>query len=104
MLSNKPENHFLQKLLARIAQRCPGGRLPSTYLVFDTETGGTDLYSDRILEFGFCFVIDNVVKEKMSFLVKRPRDFVITEGAFKAHGITHELLEREGVEPLQAFT
>ena len=55
MLSNKPENYFLQKLLARIAWRCPGGHLPSTYLVFDTETGGTDLYSDRIIEFGFCF-------------------------------------------------
>ncbi len=103
MLSNTPDNIFLQKLLAKIALRCPGGALPSTYLVWDTETGGADIYEDRIVQFGFCFVMNGEVCDRMSFYVKRPLDFKMHPKALAAHGITVEKLQAEGLEPAEAF-
>ncbi len=46
----------MKRLLAEIAKRCPGGQLPDEYLVYDTETSGTDPAKDRILQHGFCIV------------------------------------------------
>lgn len=92
------------KLLAVIAARCPGGKLPDNYLVFDTETSGVDHALDRILQFGFLVVDGGVPEEEYSFYVRRSRDdVVISPGAFAVHGISYELLADKGVGPGEAL-
>lgn len=88
----------LKELLVGISKRCPGGKLPDSYLVFDTETSGVDIARDRILQFGFVLVKNNKIQDQYSFLVKRTKEEVfIHPEALKVHGITYERLEREGV-------
>jgi exonuclease I len=103
MLSNNAENLFLQKLLAKIARRCPGYVLPSTYMVWDTETGGTNVADDMIVQFGFCCVADNEVKDKISYYVKCPPGYQMSPGAVAIHGITPEKLEKEGVSHAEGY-
>lgn len=93
------EQKTLTKLMHEVAHRCPEGRIPDTYLVFDTETNGTDVYTCKILQLGFCVVREGEVVDSMAFLVKRDPSLPIPEAAARVHGITHEILQAEGIEP-----
>lgn len=90
------EQETMQKLLAEIAKRCPGGHLPNDYLVYDTETSGTDPSKDRILQHGFCIVRDRKRVDSFSQLV-RHEGLIIPAGATKVHGITTERMNKEGM-------
>lgn len=87
----------MQRLFSEFAARCPGGALPDTYLVFDTETSGTDPAKDAILQFGFCVVQGRKAVDRFAFLCKRPGVHIHPE-AQKVHGITPERLDREGLD------
>lgn len=93
------EARILGRLLSEVAKRCHDRRLPDTYLVFDTETNGTDPYSCKMLQIGLCFVRDGKVLDRMAFYVKRGKEVVIPPEAQRVHGITHEKLAAEGIEP-----
>jgi len=90
----------MKELLKEVAKRCPGGKLPDDYLVFDTETSEVDRATDRILQFGFVVVKGRTIRDQYGFLVKRTRQEVtIHPEAMKVHGIDYDRLEREGVPP-----
>lgn len=70
-------------------------------LFFDTETGGTDPKKHSLLSVGAC-VLDldtGEIEDKFECFVKLDSvdDYVITEGAFKVHGITAEYCMEHGV-------
>lgn len=84
------------RLLEQVAKRCPGGNLPDTYLVFDTETGGFSPQQDRIVQAGFCFVRGHKLVDRFGFYIHRP-DYRMSDGAINVHKITHEKLAAEGI-------
>lgn len=92
----------MNKLLSEIANRCPGRKLPESYLVFDTETSGTDPTKDKILQYGFAIVKDGKLVDNFSVLVNR-KDVEINPGALAVHGLSHEKMAAEGVDPEEAF-
>lgn len=101
---NDSHRAICAKLMSVIAARCPGGKLPDSYLVFDTETSGVNVATDRILQLGFLVVSDGVPEQEYAFYVRRTRDDVaIHPGAFAVHGISYELLASEGVDPDEAL-
>ena len=83
-------------LLEEIAKRCPGGALPSDYLVFDTETTGVNTNNDFILQFGFSFVVNRQVFATIGQILNR-RGVAISPEAMKVNGITPARMEKEGV-------
>lgn len=87
----------LQKLLVEVSKRCPQGKLPEDYIVFDTETSGTDTYTDRVLQYGICFVYCKKASSCISQVIDR-REVNIHPRAFEAHGITNERMQKEGVK------
>jgi len=87
----------MDRLLTEMAKRCPRAKLPDTYMVFDTETNGTQIGSSRILQYGFCHVEGRKVLKSYSFLVNHGPDLNIPEGAFKVHGIDVKKTMAEGV-------
>lgn len=94
----------MKELLLEIAKRCPGGALPDDYLVFDTETSGVDVATDRILQFGFVLVRGRQIMDQYSFLARRTRQEVtIHPDAIKVHGIDYDKLEREGIPPAEVI-
>lgn len=88
----------MTRLLNDVARRCPGGRLPDHCLYMDTETSGTDFYKDRALQYGFAMVVNRVVVNRFSQLVKRPGLFIHPD-AQRVHGIGQEKLAAEGADP-----
>jgi DNA polymerase III epsilon subunit-like protein len=93
------EIQVMRELLASIASRCPGGKLPDTYLVFDTETSGVDLRSVAILQYGMTFVENRQRLNNFTAYVKRSRDVYIHPKAQEVHGITHDFLDEHGEDP-----
>jgi DNA polymerase III epsilon subunit-like protein len=89
----------LQRLLQETAARCPGGKLPDTYLVFDTETSGVDPYNDAILQFGFCVVSNRRMADRFAYIARRPPELRIAPEAVRVHGIDHARMQKEGVAP-----
>ena len=89
----------MKRLFTETALRCPYGRMPDTYLVFDTETSGTDPYRDCVLQYGFCVVEKRKKVNRFAFIVKRPPHFVIAPAALKVHHIDQARIQKEGIEP-----
>lgn len=67
------------------------------YLVFDFETTGLSPVADRIIQTGICKVIDGVVAESASWIVKQP--ISISPAAERVHGISNKRMEAEGISP-----
>jgi len=84
------------RLVKEIAARLPGGKLPDDYVVFDTETNGVHIATAKILQYGFCVVIDRKVASCFSQLVHRPY-LTIPKEAADVHGITLEKLAMYGI-------
>jgi DNA polymerase III epsilon subunit-like protein len=97
------EARILGRLIGEVARRCPGGKVPDTYMVFDTETNGTDVYRCKILQVGLCFVKKGEIIDRMAFYVKRGTDVPIPPEAQRVHGITHAKLAAEGIEPAEVI-
>lgn len=88
----------MSRVLEEVSKRCPGGKLPETYLVMDTETSGIDLYKDRAIQYGFCFVHKGKVTNTFAQIVNRA-GLVIPIGAYKVHGIDNVKMASEGIDP-----
>lgn len=73
------------------------------YLVFDAETGGTDVHEDRIVQW-FMATADadgNLIDEFQWFI---DPGVPIAEEATAVHGLTNEWLEEQGRDPHEALT
>jgi len=92
----------MKQLLTEIASRCPGGKLPESYLVFDTETSGVNPTKDKILQYGFGVVKEGQLVDHFSILVNRP-GLKIAPGAVAVHGISEEKMAAEGMDAEAAF-
>lgn len=62
-----------------------------TFVAFDTETTGTSLYNDEIVEIGAVKFMGGKPKEGFGKLVKPSKS--IPAGATKIHGITNEMVK-----------
>jgi len=91
------------ELMSEVAKRCPNGVLPESYLVFDTETSGANPADDFILQYGFGVVRDGKLVDSFALLVKRGKEVKIHPKAIAVHGITHEQMAIEGMDPKEAF-
>jgi DNA polymerase III epsilon subunit-like protein len=89
----------MKKLLEEVAARCPGGKLPESYLVFDSETSGTNVARDRILQYGFAVVIRGDLVRCFNCMIHHGQDVKIEPGALRVHGIDHARMAREGARP-----
>jgi DNA polymerase III epsilon subunit-like protein len=98
----------MRNLVTCIAERCPGGRLPDSYLVVDLETSGfhhtprNGQKPDVIAQVGVAVVQHREMVDNMAVYVKRPPG-TMSEGATAATGITDELLGEKGVEPSEIY-
>jgi DNA polymerase III epsilon subunit-like protein len=90
---------MMKELLAEVAKRCPFGRLPDNYVVFDTETTGVRPSFDYVLQYGFCFVIERRQVDSFAQIIKRRHAIPLTSRAVEIHGITPERMAYEGVDP-----
>lgn len=74
--------------------------LPSTYLVFDTETNGF-VPDDKlfVLQYGYLYVKDGAEAGHGATTLRMPPDEVLDEGAVNVHGLTREVLATQGVDP-----
>jgi DNA polymerase III epsilon subunit-like protein len=98
----------LRDLVKRVAERCSGGNLPDSYLVFDLETSGFNhtprrgQKPDVIVQLGVAVVQDREMTENMAVYIKRPPG-TMSDGAREVTGITDELLAEKGVEPEEIY-
>jgi len=90
------ESMAIMRLMREISERLPGGKMPDNYVVFDTETTGVELSVAKILQYGFCIVVDRKPVSYFSQLVIRP-NLVIPKGASDIHGITMEKLVKTAI-------
>lgn len=91
----------MQKLIAEVAKRLRGGVLPDRYIVLDTETSGTSIEQDSILQYGYCIVAERKKVDAHAILLNRG-DIYINPGAFDAHGLTAEHCKANGFDPAEA--
>jgi DNA polymerase III epsilon subunit-like protein len=94
------ESMAIMRLMREISERLPGGRMPDNYVVFDTETTGVELSTAKILQYGFCIVVDRKPASWFSQLVTRP-NLVIPKEASDIHGITAEKLNETAIPASQ---
>lgn len=89
-------------LLKEIERRCPGGKLPSSYIVLDLETTGLDPLQCRAVQYGACIVRNNLIVDTWSVIVNYPYQVTISSEAAQVHKITPERMRKEGV-PMGEF-
>ena len=83
-------------------RRCPGSKLPSSYIILDLETGGLNPHQDRAVQYGVCIVRNNLVVDTMATIVNYPYEITISSEAAQVHKITPERMKKEGV-PIGEF-
>lgn len=78
-------------------------QFPRTFVIYDFETTGFDLPEKPcdVIEIGARRVIDGVVETERTWLIKAKEP--LAEKITELTGITNELLEKDGVDELQAF-
>jgi DNA polymerase III epsilon subunit-like protein len=87
----------MHRLLIETAARCPGGILPDNYIVFDSETTGTDPFSARVVQYGLCIVRARKPCAPVVQIV-RHEGLQIPKQASDIHGITTERMLAEGTD------
>jgi DNA polymerase III epsilon subunit-like protein len=94
-----------KELMKAIAVRCPGGRIPDTYLVIDLETTGLPDRSGReeyVTQFGYAVVQDRKITDNYATLLKTPPGWINPEAA-SVTGITDEMIQKDGREPAEFY-
>lgn len=88
------------ELMQAVAVRCPGGRLPDTYLVIDLETTGLPNHGreEYVTQFGYAAVTDRKLADSHAALLKTPPGWIHPE-ASRVTGITDEMIQRDGEDP-----
>jgi DNA polymerase III epsilon subunit-like protein len=89
-------------LLRETALRCPGGKLPDSYLILDSETNGLIPREAVILQYGFGIVIHRELVDHFSIMINHGNIHLPPE-AVAVNGITHERMAREGVDPVEGL-
>ena len=84
-------------LMKAVARACPGGKLPDSYIVLDTETTGVEVYKSKVLQYGMAMVKNRNIVHSSSDYIFRP-NLSIPEAAAKIHGITIDKLASAGVD------
>lgn len=72
-----------------------------TFVIFDVETTGLNPAQDELLEIGAEKLIDGKVIDTFHALLKSDRP--VPQEAIAIHGITEELLQKEGREPVEVL-
>lgn len=97
----------LKTLIVEVGKRCPGGRLPDSYLVVDVETSGfgykREENPDVIVQFGYAAVQHRELVNNSAFLIKRPPG-TMKGMALEVTGITDEMLEKQGHDAKTIYT
>lgn len=78
---------------------------PSTFLIYDLETSGTDLRWDRIIQFA-CLRTDaqfNEIESPASFYVRLPIDVLPSPEATVVTGLTPQIVNASGMPELEAY-
>ena len=76
-------------------------KLNNTLLILDTETGGVDANRDSLMEIACIVLKDNKIVKEYSAFVKSPTGkYVCNDFARKLHGITNEIIEKNGKLPI----
>lgn len=70
------------------------------YIVFDTETSGLNPREDKILEYGCIKVRGDKIVDSLRIISKQ--NVTIPVEASRIHGITNEVLLKEGIDPKEA--
>jgi len=88
------------ELMSAVADRCPGGKLPDTYLVIDLETTGLPDHGreEYVTQFGYAAVTDRKIADSHASLLKTPPGWIHPE-ASRVTGITDEMIQRDGEDP-----
>ena len=88
------------ELMRAVAERCPGGKLPDTYLVIDLETTGLPDHGreEYVTQFGYAAVTDRQLADSHASLLKTPPGWIHPE-ASRVTGITDEMIQRDGEDP-----
>lgn len=74
-------------------------------MAFDTETGGTDVFNDRIVTAAIVMLAPKVAEPRIrSWLINPGPDIEIPIEATGIHGITTEQARREGMDPADALS
>lgn len=90
----------MRELLEDVARRCPGGKFPDDYVVFDTETTGVDVTTCRVLQYGLTFVESRKrMANNFTAYIKPTEQLFIHPKAIEIHHITPELLQEKGEPP-----
>lgn len=112
-----PPNHQaeyknLKEIVRRLAktERWPNNKLPCDYLCMDTETTGTSVSTDSIVQIGLCLVRDCKIVHDMwdtdylSYTIALPAEkFIGKEAAVNVHHIDYAKSQRCGVQPKEAY-
>jgi DNA polymerase III epsilon subunit-like protein len=101
--------HNARNIVKAVAARCPGGRLPHSYLVLDIETSG--LYCspppgdkpDVIVQLGYAAVNEGKLIASGGHYVKRPMG-TMRPKASAVNGITDVMLAEVGKPPTEVFS
>lgn len=70
------------------------------YTLFDSETTGLDFSIDRIVSHGVIRVRDNKIVEELEIMVNQPIE--IPTVATNIHGITNEMMKKDGKDPKES--
>ena len=76
--------------------------MPNSYMCWDLETGGFSSKYERIIEIGAAIVNNGVIVSRRSWILNQP-DYEIPVQASNVHGITTEIMKKEGMDPKQAL-
>lgn len=76
-------------------------KIPNNYIVWDLETSGLSPIDDKIIEIGAVKVKDGNVVETKNWLLKN--GIFLSDKITEITHITDDLIDKEGIEPDQAF-
>lgn len=88
----------ISRLLMAVALRLPGAVLPETYTVFDLETSGLSVETDRAVSVGLCVFEHRKPVWLSSRILYRPV-LRLSEKAVSIHGINQQVMQEKGEEP-----
>ncbi|KAF1085546.1 DNA polymerase III PolC-type [Sporotomaculum syntrophicum] len=98
---SKASKRRLAKQAANRANSRPPAKYPSSYAVIDIETTGLSPEKNEIIEIGAVKIVEHEVIDTFEVLVAS--NSVIPPNIERLTGITGQLIEKEGLEPVMAL-
>lgn len=88
-----PPLESIKTLMREVARRCPDGKLPDHYIVFDTETTHWSPEYAVVLQYAFVTIVHRAPSQEhppVAAYVAQPRSVPIPPDAAKINGLSHE--------------